>query len=282
MEPSTKLPKNKWDFFLAHAHTDKAFAKELYECMIKNSRSAFLDQSCIEPGTYWDQVIPQAQENSWMTVALISANIGEAHFAREEVQTGIHLARKNPSRHRIVPVYVNGASDDLSNLVYGLRLVQGIHIASTDNVENLVSRLDDILKVLKNGDQPSIAPARNDIHILHAYPTGPLVPPEMISRTIIESYSRLIRQSEAKLIVSEANAFRIEADPGVTYIIHLHKATPPDKVSAFDFWMEIFDYARLQGPRMLAALLLTIPDDQFDTRAKIARTKLLAQLRNHY
>jgi len=103
----------------------------------------------------------------------------------------------------------------------------------------------------------------------------------MIPQPLIEAFASLIRAQESRLVVAEANAFRKEANPDTNFIIPLHRVLSPDTVSAYDFWMDVFDQARLQGPRMLAALLKVVPDDQFPQKARDAREKLLRLLRNH-
>jgi len=275
------LPVNqaRWDFFIAHAHKDKEVALELHDHILKNNCTAFLDQTAIELGSYWDQEIPKAQQQSLVTIALISGNVREAHFARDEIQTAIGLARANPSFHKVIPVYLDDSLQESPDIVYGLRLIQGINLSSVGSIEKLASLL--CRNTVKLTSKIEATAYKLIQHILLSYPTGPLVEPQDIPRVIIEMYARLIKESEAKLVVTEANVFRREANPETPFIIPLHKIPSPEKIPAFNFWMEVFDYARLQGPRMLAALLLTIPDDQFDVKAKNARIKLLDKLKNY-
>ncbi|MBO9203057.1 MULTISPECIES: toll/interleukin-1 receptor domain-containing protein [Niastella] len=276
MEPISNHPL--WDFFIAHSHVDKQTALEIYEVLHGVNYKVFLDQKSILPGASWDLAIPDAQKRSLITIVLISGNIRQSHFVREEVQTAIALWRTDPNSHCIIPVFLNGIIDDLP---YGLRLLQGIDLKNSGSVTNLANKLIECLVHFK-----SVEPIVPDYqiekqHILLSFPAGPLVPFHMIPRVLIETYSAFIGENESKLVVSEANAFRLEASPDTNFIIPLYKILAPEKVAAFDFWQDVFLYAGLQGPRMVAAILLIVPDDQFSAKAKEARRKLLMQLKNH-
>lgn len=281
MASNNELNEAKWDFFIAHAHKDKNTAREVYECIVKKGHTVFLDQASINPGSYWDQEIPKAQQESKITIALISGNMREAYYARDELHTGINLARARPNHHKIIPVYLNGILENSNDIIYGIRLLQGLDLTSIGSIENLAILLCDTAQQFKSEGEKVFSSNKETEHELLSYPTGPLVEREMIPRVIIEIYSTFIRESEAKLVIAEANSFRQEANSGTKFIIPFHKVPPPDKIPAFNFWLDVFDYARLQGPRMLAALLLVVPDDQFDVKAKSARMKLLEALKNH-
>ena len=246
---------------------------------MQNNRTVFLDQTAIELGSFWDQEIPKAQQQSLVTIALISGNIKEAYYARDEIQNAIGLARANPNFHKVIPVYLDKSLEESPDIVYGLRLIQGINLSSIGSIENLARLLCNNSENFSSKIEVKIA--QQDEHILLSYPTGPFVKPQDIPRIIIEMYAKLIKESEAKLVVTEANVFRQEANPETQFIIPLHKIPSPERIPAFNFWLEVFDYARLQGPRMLASLLLIIPDDLFDLKTKNARIKLLETLKKY-
>jgi hypothetical protein len=271
--------KIKWDFFITHSSKDEASALELYNILSKNS-IVFLDKISIGAGERWDDIIDNAQKESLITIVLISVNIDTAYYARDEVHTAIMLTRKRPNTHKIIPIYLNDLSEE-TNMLYGLRLIQGLSIKKNKTFENIADSLQNVLSQFKSANSSAYTEPSTLKHPLFSYPTGPLVESNLIPRSLIDMYANLIKESEAKLVVSEANAFRLEANPGITYIIAHNRIPSPNTISAFEYWMDVFGYACLQGPRMLAALLLVVPDDLFNENAKAARTKLLNTLKNY-
>lgn len=266
----------QWDFFIAHSHNDQQLASNIYNAISKTDYKAFLDKECILPGTPWDDAIVEALKNSRVTIVLISTHINHSYFAREEVQRVIDLTRKNPEFYKIIPIYLDGMPDDLP---YGLRLIQGIDLSRLQgDITALVNKLIQNL----SGTPRIPAPIADKQHILLSFPPGPLVTLDMIPRPLIDAYSSLITDAESRLVVSEANAFRREATPDTNFIIPLNRITGTTGVASFYFWQDAFQYAGLQGPRMVAALLLVVPDDMFNAKAREARMKLIEQLKNHH
>jgi TIR domain/Tetratricopeptide repeat len=129
-----------WDFFLAHAGGDTDFAEALYEGLASKAR-VFLDSRVLLPGDDWDRELQQAQQESRVTVVLISAQTDEAYYAREEIAAAIELARHDGDRHRVVPIYLNGGTP--RPIPYGLRLKHGLTVKSPTGpgVDELVTKL---------------------------------------------------------------------------------------------------------------------------------------------
>ncbi len=96
MAPDSIFRQTAFDFFTAHSHKDKVIARDLYDHIVSNGFTAFLDKVSLIPGSAWDEEIPRAQQSSGITDALISGNIQQAWFAREEVQAAIDMVRVNP------------------------------------------------------------------------------------------------------------------------------------------------------------------------------------------
>lgn len=118
---------------------------------------------------------------------------------------------------------------------------------------------------------------------LDLYPRGPMVESHLIDEKIIESYAKLIRPKQALMYIDKANRMRKNADPNdesVT-ILEPFSLLSPTESKPIDFWFDAFHEARLHGPRMLAALLLVVSDDQFNQSTKLLRTQLLEQLINY-
>lgn len=134
-------------------------------------------------------------------------------------------------------------------------------------------------------DEPRAAPSHqlDYSHELHRYPRGPMVEAFRVNMSIKAAYAAYVDPTEAHAIVGEANAFRLESDPDDSSVtlIKLGNLPPPLGVRPRAYWEAAFGEACLHGPRMLAALLLVVPDDLFPENAKTARAKLLQYLPNH-
>ncbi len=120
-------------------------------------------------------------------------------------------------------------------------------------------------------------------HFLHQFPRGPMVEGHLISEKIIEAYAKLIRPKQAMIYIDKANRMRKDADPNDDSVTILESYTllSPTESRPMDFWLDAFHEARLHGPRMLAALLSVLPDEQFNEDAKNAKNQLLENLINH-
>ena len=94
-----------WDYFIAHATTDTAQAEALYRHLAAPPPlRAFLDTKSLLPGDDWTKKIPHAQRSARATVALISERAGDAFYLGDELHTAIAWYRKEPDRHRLIPV----------------------------------------------------------------------------------------------------------------------------------------------------------------------------------
>jgi DNA-binding beta-propeller fold protein YncE len=133
----------EYDFFIAHAEKDIATAERLFESLHAKS-GVFLDSRCLRPGDDWDQALPAAQRQSKVTVVLISTSTERAFYQREEIAAAIDLARKNPESHRVVPVYLDGPPDGVSDVPYGLRLKHAIVIDTATTLAAAAAQLLDL------------------------------------------------------------------------------------------------------------------------------------------
>ena len=88
----------------------------------------FLDAETLIPGDNWAVEIPYAQDNSWITVVLISKNIDKAFYQREEIVRAVALSREPGSSMRVVPVYLPGST--IKDSPYGLAQIHSIFAAS--------------------------------------------------------------------------------------------------------------------------------------------------------
>lgn len=134
----------EWDFFLAHAEADSARAEELYDLVAGKAR-VFLDSRSLVLGDDWDRELAAAQRLSRVTVVLISQAVSAAYYQREEIAAALDRARRQPSEHRVVPVYLEPAAGGEVEIPYGLRLKQGLSLEREGSLEAVAARLVDLL-----------------------------------------------------------------------------------------------------------------------------------------
>jgi hypothetical protein len=265
----------KFDFFLAHAAKDRARAEELYELLQPKSR-VFLDVRTLSDGTEWDRQIPEAQRSSSITVVLVSAHSADAYYQREEVATAVELSRFDRSGHGVVPVYLDGIPTVRDWNFYGLRIRQGIDALRVGGLPRVAEQLLGVL----GGEE--LRPPESQ-HPLHLFPRGPLVEEYYVPSSLIQAYwKRYQNLLQSLAVIADANAFRREADPidaSVTFIDTGALPQGPQAAPA-DFWYGAFTEARLNSPRMLAALVLVVPDGGFTKDVQLKREKLLDELSN--
>jgi len=127
-----------WDVFIAHAGPDEPVARELYASLTPKM-SVFLDSAVLLEGDDWDAELASAQKLSHITVVLVSRNTQEAYYQREEIAAAIAMARKSKDKHRVVPIYLGVAADEVE-VPYGLRLKHGIHFQGKAEALELVSQ----------------------------------------------------------------------------------------------------------------------------------------------
>lgn len=177
------------------------------------------------------------------------------------------------------------SSDELIQL----KLEEDIKSADKDEEQfnKIVGLLENLLR--KNTVDENGKTVNNEIkvdtakYILSSYPTYPLVKPEDVSDRIIEMVSESVPIDDAAAIISQANRFRKDANPGdegVT-VIRQNRLPAIHHTNSLVYWRRAFDEAKLNGPRMLAALLLTIPDNNFTSDARREKYQLLDLLKNY-
>lgn len=96
----------RYDAFIAYASPDAEYAQKFYALLSTVGYRVFLDSIELCPGDDWAKKISEAQENSLLTVVLISTHSDSAYFQRQEILKAIKLTRND--QHRVVPVYLMG------------------------------------------------------------------------------------------------------------------------------------------------------------------------------
>lgn len=243
----------KWDVFIAYTTPDREKAKNIYDLLSDNHIRVFIDSEHLPAGTFDNQLLEE-QCSSKITLALVSENTYQSYYAREEIAIAIQLENKYPGEHILLPLYLGGRPDDPRKILYGL------HLRAYFGSENLLSEIFNIIKVNPNGDAAN--PEKQNIkykHELHQFPRGPLVEGHLIQISVITSIAKTIKPEEAGEFLSQINRFRLEADNDSRVRIIQQSDLPNiNVVGSHSYWSSVIREARLQGPRMLAAVFLTI------------------------
>ncbi|MEM9566665.1 MAG: toll/interleukin-1 receptor domain-containing protein, partial [Cyanobacteria bacterium P01_E01_bin.34] len=98
-------PEKKYHVFIAYASPDRVYAKSLYE-ILRENYEVFVDWECLLPGDKWDVTLPKAQSSSLITIVLISNNVDESYYQKEEIASAIEYSRTS-STHRVIPIYID-------------------------------------------------------------------------------------------------------------------------------------------------------------------------------
>lgn len=153
----------------------------------------------------------------------------------------------------------------------------------TNALLEICRNIEETAEGINNMKKEEILAEKGNSHFLHQFPRGPMVEGHLINEKIIEAYAKLIRPKQAMIYIDKANRIRKEADPSDDSVTILESYTllSPTEARPMDFWLDAFHEARLHGPRMLAALLNVLPDEQFNEEAKNAKKQLLENLINH-
>jgi phage tail sheath protein FI len=138
-----------WDLFLAHAGADTRDAERLYDTLAGRAR-VFLDSKCLLLGDDWDQELSRAQRNSLVTIVLISELSEHAYYEREEIAQAIAMARRDPTKHRVVPVFLDRTAASRDEIPYGLRLKHGVSVRDAGGFAGLANRLLTLLDRIRD------------------------------------------------------------------------------------------------------------------------------------
>jgi hypothetical protein len=121
-------------------------------------------------------------------------------------------------------------------------------------------------------------PATDDLHPLRRFPPGPLVPFDWIPRSLVSQFAdHFYDKEEIQRAVLDAIRERLASDPGAK-TIRLPGLLNPGRVDAISFWGDAFVRACPHGPRMVAALILLIPEELFPVGPRAERSRLLQDL----
>lgn len=125
-----KQGSKRFDVFISYARPDRFSAEKLYE-LLSREVSTFLDTKALRAGDDWDREVARAQRAATLSAIILSQATPSVFYSREEVAAAIALAREDPLRHRVVPIYLDGRSVHETNVPYGLRAINGIVLNET-------------------------------------------------------------------------------------------------------------------------------------------------------
>lgn len=142
----------------------------------------------------------------------------------------------------------------------------------------------ELIALLKSSLAPgSVNWATGDVSPLRAYPIGPAVDPTYTTASLyhfINACVRLYGGARAIAAVGAANAARIDSGPAADYrsLVSITELPAPE-FNPHGFWLNAVVEAGRKSPRMLAALLQSVDDEQLDPQATSEKAKVLRHLR---
>jgi hypothetical protein len=148
--PRRTASRPAWDFFIAHAGADRRTAERLFDLLDGRSK-VFLDSRRLLPGDDWDASLARAQQDSLITVVLVSPRTQAAYYQREEIAAAIALARDPTNRHRVVPVVMPAATGARAAVPYGLGLKHALTLSTRFTLSDAAERLLELLSELRGG-----------------------------------------------------------------------------------------------------------------------------------
>lgn len=271
----TYHPKvHQYEIFLSTMEPELNIANKIFE-ILHQKKPTFLRNISLSEDNKWLSSLT-IQSFSKLSVIFIDNINGYAQYNSLEYENALNLEKNLDNRHKMIVLYVNDIPIHNEQLPFALRGRPHINLIKEKSIESSVQKICNLL----DGwiiDNESLSSIQNVDHPLQKFPRGPMVEAHLVSLSIIQNYARLIKPREAMQIIAEANAFRLEADlnsPSAT-IIKDYQLLPVHSVTPYEFWLDAFKEARLHGPRMLAALLMVVPDFQFEPKAQEAKRDLL-------
>ncbi|MFN8570810.1 MAG: HAD-IB family phosphatase [Gemmatimonadaceae bacterium] len=164
----------QWDFFIAHSSANTAEAESLFE-LLKDHARVFLDSKSIALGDEWDATIMTAHRASFVTIVIVSTKTERAYYQRAEIAAAIAMARKEGSRHRVVPLYLD-IDPSADTDPYGLALKHGLRISDRMTLaaaaERLLALLDSLMPTASADAEASGPASISGTGVLHQPASG--------------------------------------------------------------------------------------------------------------
>ena len=149
----------EWDIFIAHAGPDTGIAEKLYE-RLSAQANVFLDSKNLRLGDRWDEKLQEAQRAALISVILISENADNAYYLQEEIGAAVDLARRDETKHRVVPIYLSREAAESENIPYGLRRLHSLFLESARDIPDAAEKLLQLLKEIDPEGNPATGSAQ--------------------------------------------------------------------------------------------------------------------------
>jgi hypothetical protein len=131
-----------YDFFLCHAGGDKAIVEGYADRLRRLGASTAFDKYDIKPGQDWIERILDLLPSSKICLVFVSQSTSSAIVQGKEAFLARYLARQFPSRHQVIPVYLQGAPAQTD--LHGLQTTSGFREdrqSADDIARDLVAEL---------------------------------------------------------------------------------------------------------------------------------------------
>lgn len=273
--------------FISYSNVDEPFMCELEVQLVSMQRNKEIEiwsNRMIKPGEDWDKIIKSELLDADIILLLVSPDFIASEYCYDiEVKAAIEM--HNQSVVKVLPVIIRHC-DWQSTLFADIQVLpkDGIPVIEWKHRDEAwLDVVKAIRQVINKNQRRESINTQKDSNPLVDYPVYPMVEAVDFPRILIEEISKTIQGHESEMIVNEANRKRKSVNPGddnVT-IIELYRIQSVNQTSSYEFWIKVIGQARLHGPRMLAALLLTIPDSTFSLEARKEKAILLEKLK-HY
>lgn len=178
----------QYDFFIAHTSLDRGAAEQLYDLLSPHA-TVFLDSRNLEYGDDWDIALQRAQQQSRVTVILISRRVNKAYYQREEIASAIRMSREDSSVHRVVPLYI----EEVDNVPYGLAIKHSITLEGLEPFDRAANELLGLLMRLKE----VLLAQDNKPRVSRLIPS-----PSSVARSLPGKWESVHEGAEAQLVVT--------------------------------------------------------------------------------
>ncbi|MVM33997.1 TIR domain-containing protein [Spirosoma sp. HMF4905] len=274
---------NKPKIFISYAHSDEEYKVNIEKqlsTLKRNNEIELWNDRMINAGKEWDKEIKKELLEADIILLLISADFLASDYCND-IEVRIALEKHELKQAIIIPIIIRAC--DWNAAPFGKIQALPKNAKPIKNWPDVDEAYLDVIRGIRNILFHKTQIEISSTHILHEFPTYPMVDAVDVPKNIIDNISKTIPINEAETWINEANRFRKKADPDdpKTTIIELHTLQSVYQLSSSDYWAKVIGQARLHGPRMLAALLLTVPDSGFTTSAKEDKDELLQRLKQY-
>ncbi|WP_153798514.1 toll/interleukin-1 receptor domain-containing protein [Foetidibacter luteolus] len=272
--------------FISYSHPDEIYKVELVKhlsTMKRNHEVEIWNDRMINPGEEWDKVINSKLLEADIILLLVSSDFIASDYCNDiEVKKAVE--KHNLGKAKVIPIIVRSC-DWKTTIFAKLQALpkDGKPLKNWSDIDEAFLFVIEGIRQAINERTPHLVSSPDNVDILDSFPVFPMVEPDDVPRVIIEAISKTVPFNEAETLINEANRLRKKANPtdkNVT-IIELHKIQHSSQIAPYDFWMKVISQARLHGPKMLAALLLTVSDSSFTEEAKREKQNLLEILKSY-